>query len=486
MTMRAFAESFFKHFGAQLQTQGDEWVVDLPPDLAAVFGKPRLYLVFPDSAEASADLSPHEDLLAYGSRTFDRMLGLLSNRGEMTAVNLPRRADVTFDGDPPLPLRNCRRLDQQLTVSDDSFYLFNFRAVFLSDEKQERFISLALDTARQPYPEILDLLTGAESHDFTVNPTPSIEPALLRRLLAEAETLAHRQIEAETVHLEEAIRARLQKNLLRLTTYYRRLRAEVNTDDPAQADTVRADLEQDLQRKIAEEVERHRLQVTLSPLSYALVSLPLAHCRLTLATPHTQQTVSLSQNLYTGQVEPLLCHHCQQPLDQLALCDHIHPVHPHCLDTCRRCQLEVCHTCGIQTCAICQQPVCRNCLAACAHCQRWLCADHGQTCAICGLDYCPVDRFTCRRCGQTYCRVCGELDECATCRTAQANPLIPLAAVPAVEGAARYNWRQAENKTWVIYWGRHFWWGQWVIVTDKSGRILHQQKTGWLSRFFAN
>ena len=46
--VRAFAEAFFAHFGARAFPLDDNLVVDLPPDLAAAFGKERLYLVFAD------------------------------------------------------------------------------------------------------------------------------------------------------------------------------------------------------------------------------------------------------------------------------------------------------------------------------------------------------------------------------------------------------------------------------------------------------
>ena len=37
-SMKFFAESFFRSFGARIEPHGDEWVVDLLPDLAEVFG----------------------------------------------------------------------------------------------------------------------------------------------------------------------------------------------------------------------------------------------------------------------------------------------------------------------------------------------------------------------------------------------------------------------------------------------------------------
>jgi hypothetical protein len=101
------------------------------------------------------------------------------------------------------------------------------------------------------------------------------------------------------------------------------------------------------------------------------------------------------------------------------------------------------------------------------------------------LAFCPDDTFTCRWCSQSYCLNCGQNQACVTCQTALAGPLIQPAAVPQALGLKihRYRWQQAENQAYIIYLGHHFWWGQAVIVTDRAGQVLHQQKTGWLSRF---
>ena len=99
--MRSFAESFFTRFGAATYPLDDELVVDLPPDLAAIFGKARLYLVFADNQSEPRELSPVEDLLIYGSRTFDQMIGLLAGRGEATQLALPTQVAPGADGQPP-------------------------------------------------------------------------------------------------------------------------------------------------------------------------------------------------------------------------------------------------------------------------------------------------------------------------------------------------------------------------------------------------
>jgi len=490
--MKSFAENFFTSFGAQIYPLEDELVVDLPPDLAAVFGKPRLYLVFAKDGQGEPrELSPVEDLLVYGSRTFEQMLDLLVGRGEVAYLRLPSQLPTESEADLalPLPLHNCRLLEQQTQLTHDQFYIFNFRAAYLSDEKHEEFITVALDAEGASRPDKINELTGGAFFPPD-RPTP-VDPKTLRRLLNCAGEVAHKQAEARATELEAAIQPRLQRTLLRLTTFYRRLTDEVDTGDFTQDETVRADLQRDLTRKIADELERYRLRVTLSPLSYALALVPFAHYQLTLATRHSQQTLDLAQNLFINQLESFNCAYCQKPIDYLALCDEGHAVHPSCLDTCSRCDRDKCRACGLQSCAICGQLVCADCTAICAYCDRWLCAAHLAACAICGQAYCTAHSFRCHWCEQIYCAKCEQAGECVTCHAALASPVIVAEHIPVIPGIKldRYQWRQAENQTFVIYMGRgqgfsSLWLGRVVIITDKAGEVAHRHNFGLWSFLF--
>jgi hypothetical protein len=597
--VRAFAEAFFAHFGARAFPLDDNLVVDLPPDLVAAFGKERLYLVFADDG-VRRELSPVEDLVVYGSRTFDRMLALLAGRGEVTAVCLPAH----FDPDrAPLPLDNCLAISSQAEPGQTPYYVVNYRAVYLSDEKQEEFMTVVLDAGGRPRPDKVGEVTDFKGLEvgFGVPPSPQPSPSegerdgesspwrgdgraqppfgkaaqsaaslwestaplrgsggrvrgdphdlklseaeqspdkkTLRRMLERASDVARRQADARAAELEAAIRPRLQKDLLRLTTFYRRLAAEVDSDDPAQAADVRADLERDLARKIADELESHRLRVNLSPLSCAVVLAPVAHYRLTLATRQSRHSLELDRDLHTGQIEGLVCHACREPVGRLALCDRGHAVHAHCLDTCARCGRDVCRACGIQRCAVCGSPVCIECIAVCAECDRWQCATHVTDCPVCGQPVCPACTATCATCGvsqcgshvarcatcgnptceehlwpcticgrevcethadicilcgephctdhgfhcrtcrQAYCSQCGrDRDgECRTCRQAAAAPVVPVASLPPIPGlrAERYRWRRAGNRKFSVYKGWRLF-GRAVVVVDKSGRVLHR------------
>ena len=480
-SMKLFAETFFERFGGQITSQEDELIVDLPPELAAVFGKPRLYLVFPGGEQRL--LSPTEDLLVYGSRTFEKMLNLLEGRGELTHFCLPIGFSESPGHPPPLPLDNCHLLNNRLQMQTDLFYIINFRVVYTSDEKLAEFLTLVVDAAGEVCSERVAALIQSE-----LFPTPAggtaIQPQQLSRVLARAGEIARDRANARAAELEIALRARLQKALLRLSTFYEHLQQEA-TGEAEQVEALQAELRQDLTRKLADELERHRLYVTISPMSCAVAQLPVAHYQLTLATRYSQHSLELKRNLYNGEIEPLCCHHCQEPLDHLALCNRGHAVHGRCLEHCGRCDREICLACGIKTCAICAGSVCAGCTARCAYDEDWLCAAHVQTCAICGVDHCERHRFSCRWCGQFYCYRCGQAGVCQTCRQARAaaGGTPPGLAVPGLK-FDNYLWQQAQNKAFKVYIGQSkqsllsALLGRPVIVTDLKGRLVARRRAG--------
>lgn len=478
---KLFAETFFERFGGQITPHEDELIVDLPPELAAVFGKPRLYLVFPGGEQRL--LSPTEDLLVYGSRTFDKMLSLLEGRGEMTRFRLPSHFSEPPGQVSPMPLDNCRLLSNVSQMGTDLFYIINFRLVYTSDEKQSEFLSLVVDAAGKICSDRLASLIQAETCSAPADETP-IQPKQISQVLARAGEIARDRADARAAELETPLRARLQKALLRLSTFYGRLQQEA-TGETDQIEALQAVLRQDLTRKLADELERHRLHVTIIPISCAVARLPIVSYRLALATRHSQHSLELKRNLYTGEIDALHCHHCQQSLDRLALCDRGHPVHSWCLARCSRCDREICLACGIESCAICAGPVCAGCTARCAYDEDWLCAAHVQTCAICGVDHCERHRFLCRWCGQVYCHRCGQAGVCQTCRQAlaAARNKPPALAIPGLEFDG-YFWQQAQNQAFSIYIGQSkqpllsALLGRPVIVTNLEGRLVTRRRAG--------
>ena len=490
--MREFAESFFKQFKATVQPHPDfanELIVDLPEELVEVFGKPRLYLVFPEAGGGPPDLSPHEDLLVYGSRTFDQMMDLLQERGEALHLSLPGTVSINPEEEAtfPLSLGNCQVHSNKTSYVEEQFFVGNYRVIFASDERQEEFVTVVLDKIGQPRPEMIAQLQSLDFAKFQSH-QPTLYTAL-PLLLERAAPVVEAEIQDRIKTMEGQAQARLEKALLRLTGYYRRLEEEINPSDAEKAAATQADLQQDLQRKIADELERYQLRVTLVPLSYIVVAVPVVYHYPVLIYKHVSVGLEFAHNLHTNRVDNLFCHHCTEVLEQVSLCQKYHAVHPHCLENCPRCGLDMCYGCGIQPCAISEEVICAKCVAGCDYCDRWLNQDLVGQCAICQKAHCPDHTGTCHSCQQHYCQASVVEGVCQTCSEARTQtPFIETPVLSTTKlSLSRYRWRQAHNNTYTIYWGQAKWLPfryQAIIVVDQAGQIVYEKTVNWWQRMF--
>src|SRR5690606_21083993 len=138
------------------------------------------------------------------------------------------------------------------------------------------------------------------------------------------------------VNHETEILPRLYKTLNRLTTYYQQQIEEVyEAHDPT--GEKRRVLETDLERKIAEEVENHRLRVHVQLFSYAVLQVPVAVAHLTLSDGKREATVQVLHNHYDGTLQRPRCAVCQTETAQVILDRNGHIICDRCLQQCGSC-----------------------------------------------------------------------------------------------------------------------------------------------------
>lgn len=508
-TMRDFTLDFFTTFGAQIElTQGDEVTVRLPPDLAAHLNKDTLHLTF-----AAAEMSPYEDLVAYGSRVFEQIAAWLDRRGEMTMLRLPARFPGSRDKTalpPGLTLLNAAA--QVRSTSQMRHYaLFRFRLTYMADDRKEEIWTAVLDTEGTAHPE------WAEVHREAVEWTRERPPLLLHdseRLSVLALQLAYQHAEARAVEVEAALRPVVEKTLGHLTTYYQAHIDRTEENEPGLA--MREMLAQEQERKVAEELARHQVHVTVSPIHWATLSVPYWRYDLILKRPGGRdKDLTLYRNLNNGAVDVVHCHACERPTFSLGLCDHGHIVCADCLHTCAVCGQDVCTTCGIvqdhiggewicsscaaicpqcgrpvmpshtASCASCKRAFCHACLEVCPHCGERFCARHEVICAFCGAKrcvnqglvchtgqhpaceahyavcpacgggICPTHSAVCTICQQTVGQDCLDGQSvCRTCREAMTSAPISWPELTQRAGWEKaYSWRVAKNRGGRVYYG---------------------------------
>jgi hypothetical protein len=421
--LRDFALSFFETFDAPVKRldrrkQG-ALLVELPEQMAAHFGREELRLVF-QNAEATSE----SDLVAYGSRVFDQMMAFLDRQGALTVQELPARhigADELLRAVQPL---NAAIAGLQLSEQKRQLFVFNWHITYRADDKREEIFTVVVDDQGQRVAltdgeaeqeagtgavDLQTLLADAQpvptEMDADGHPLPARLPPMtqLTRLAESARKHALYHADVRCVGHEAEILPRLHKVLARLVGYYQQQIEEVyDSHDPT--GEKRQLLEEDLQRKIAEEVENHRLRVDVRLFSYALLSVPVANAQIRLSDARREVTIDVTRNRYTGAIRRPPCHSCATPITGLMLCRNGHITCQNCILQCQICQDVLCETCGLYACPQCGQENCESCSRYCWACGERACPEHISYCPVCGDETCHTCQAACSECGQRQCR----------------------------------------------------------------------------------
>lgn len=435
-----FTRAFFTRFGATVdQAQlgpADALTVQLSPELAAHFDTPQLELCFHQTD------AHHGELVAFGSRIYDQMLAYLEQRSALTAQILPKRFTGGEEIMAALHPVNAGITGLRVREAQTRWVAFDWQITYRADDKREELFTVLLDDAgtlldrlahdhrddsllpeTTPAPE-----ADTPQHDANAAPTPAlIEMAFahghtpesqsnddaapqtlppmtqLTRLAETARKYAIYHADLRCIEHEADILPRLHKTLSRLTSYYNQQIEEVHeTHDP---DGVkRRALEADLERKVAEEVENHRLRVQVNLLSYAVFDVPVARAAITLSDGRVSADVTVERNLFTGTLSRPRCHACGSESAAIALDRNGHLTCDACIEQCDTCQEIYCAACGVEACPVCNRNNCAGCGRECMACGARACTIHADRCPTCGDLVCHDCQTGCAACGVRQCR----------------------------------------------------------------------------------
>ncbi len=398
--------NFFTYFGCTLRQDGNVLIVALSPQLAQHFGKPTLRLVF-----QSDHVGKDTELVTCGSYITNRIHDLLKDTGEKASITLPkrqkaegRRQKAEEDRLPAeiLPYHSSikKRLSREIHKTE---VFITFRVAYYSNAKFEELVTTGIDIEDNvlvdsvKFPYTSDSLKDATvSHfPFTRKQAKEIYDKCLRRVSIDAEEKA--------LTYREKLSKHYHRDVTRLEGYYQQMVDEIPELAEDRSGLIRQ-LQHEYELKVAEELKKCHVQVSIEPMSFCTVNVPFRRYRYILernkkngAKPRT--TVDVLHNLFSGTLLYPRCESCGREMKEIEICDlKSHPV-------CRECAIE-CHECGSY--------VCRDCgIEECAECGRWVCHQCSKRCHLCGKDYCAEHLLGCLKCREHFCRQCtGQCEEC--------------------------------------------------------------------------
>jgi hypothetical protein len=419
-SLRQFSIEFFAFFGATVQREdrrkNGTLCVELAGPLADHFGASSLQLCF-DHCDDGAGY----ELVAHGSRMFDRMMAYLDARSAATLLALPRRHTSSEELMRAVRPLNASIADLQMRERFRHLYLFNWRITYRSDEKYEELYAVLLNDdgervlqagspgAPDDAPVLESLFADGDGTEIRADNGDGSETAKmppmtqLVRLAESARKYAIYHADLQCANHEAEILPRLYRTLNRITTYYGQQIEEVYDSHDRDGEKRRA-LELDLERKIAEEVENHRLRVAVDLFSYAVFQLPVAVADLTLSDGKRQAQIQVTRNRYSGAVERPRCYACGEEASLVALDRNAHVICDNCIEQCASCQEVVCAACGVEPCPVCGKENCADCGNTCWACGERACPDHIESCPVCGDTVCHACQTECNHCGVRQCR----------------------------------------------------------------------------------
>ncbi len=390
------------------------------------------------------------ELVAYGSQLFDRMVNYMQRHAALTVQTLPARFR---DGETLMQAvrpTNAAIAGLQMRETQQPLYLFNWRITYRADDQREELYTVVLEENGSRVPlasEIQDEMASGKNVDA---PTAGEKAAVdLPALLADAESAIEQNEEGHVLPLksppmteltrlatsarkyaiyhadlrcashEAEILPRLHKSLERLTSYYEQQVEEIHDNHDAGGEKRRV-LEQDLQRKLAEEVENHRLRVRVDLVSYAILLVPVAVAEVTLRAGRASHslspikengkgdpqevTVTVRRNSYSGVLRRPRCHACRTETAAVAIDRNGHITCDDCLQQCAVCRDVLCAACGVEPCTVCERDVCDACGSACWACGERACAKDQSPCPTCGDAVCHSCQTECAECDTRQCR----------------------------------------------------------------------------------
>lgn len=291
-----------------------------------------------------------------------------------------------------------------------TYVRFNFKAAILSDEKQERLVSVLLD-AQTGYAAVdaagVEMRATAPSPDEVLRSLPeaplqwrqsgAVAPeaspltlTALQGLLARAQTAATMALHDELMALRKRVTRFRELDEARLNEYFDELRRDLEHRLGSAPPERRASLEdklaavqQERAHKLADVAGRYQVRVQLSLINLLVIQQAKLVMPITISNRATEVSAYAVWDPVLHRLEPLPCNVCGQPLARLALCHNGHLAHEECLTPpCVDCKRLFCQLCreDMGECVVCHRPLCRHSRIACPECKRGTCQEHRNLC----------------------------------------------------------------------------------------------------------
>lgn len=296
-----------------------------------------------------------------------------------------------------------------VAVVGSIYVRFNFKAAVLSDEKQERLVSVLMD-ANGGYPvaeaELIELHATGIGPDSVLESLPDapmrwqpgdnqplnapLDQRALAALLERAKTAVLYEMSGYLKLLQKRVSRFRELDEARLTEYYdeleRDLQYRLNRASSERRDSLLDKLEAikaEREHKLADIAERYQVRLSLTLLNLKVIRQPKLLMPVNVENRTTKVSAYAVWDPLKHRLEPLVCGVCGLPIQRTYICQNGHLAHEDCLaPACIDCKRVFCRQCAadVGQCQVCHEPLCSHSRIRCNQCGRGTCQAHQGMC----------------------------------------------------------------------------------------------------------
>ena len=317
--LEAFVEAYAQTLGglAERDAEGDLQLLD------PVSGKLRLLVFEPEGLTER----PEAELVAPGSAALEEFLTHARSRGRLSTVCLevPGVPDRLAQASVIQTLRvpDAAIRVEQLRWVAAAYAVFQFRAAFISDVREEALLEVVVDRSTGRLIRRWDELQAAGRLSEGLPRDPFLPGLSVRATYEMARAEVRRNLASQATQRQRNLRDWKQREALRLTRYHGELDKELarraqkeRHDARRQALLTRLDANRlEAQRAVQDLETRYALSVELECASLLLIWVrkALVTCQVDNPKRSWQAQVDIMWNLASRAAEPADCPGCGQP-----------------------------------------------------------------------------------------------------------------------------------------------------------------------------
>lgn len=368
------------------------------------------HLTFTDTEAAEATRlgynHPLVERMVEEARTQPASTQLFINRLQLNKTDLDKLAAKEW------VILNGRVLPQKrATVARvrSTYVCFNFKAAILSDEKQERLVSVLMDAHaghRAVQAELIETKATAGKPDTVLRSLPDapmrwrpddgrpltapLDERSLAALLERGKTAVLDELAGTLNALQKRVSRFRKLDEARLTAYYDELERDLQHRLTTASYDRRAGLQDKLAavktertHKLTDVAERYRVKLDLTLLNLMIIQQPKLVMPVRIENRATKISSYAVWDPVLHRLEPPVCEVCGLPVKRTYLCHNGHLAHEACLaPACIDCKRVFCRHCTdeVGSCDVCHEPLCNHSRILCNECGRYTCQAHQNLC----------------------------------------------------------------------------------------------------------